>query len=203
MRIEIKELKKADHKKAVAFTITGMHFHWYVDSRPLLQLYGKYFWNMEITRATQILAAYEGDTLAGVLLAEIYGENKAYPSFGKSLYVKMFDALLRLFSKEGAGLYEQTNRSMLCKYKETWIPDGEIIFLAADPGSQGKGIGSALLKELARREQGKRIFLFTDDACTYSFYDRREFRRAAETKIVLDMGRKTVPLRCFLYDKVL
>ncbi len=203
MNIVIRELSKKDYRKAVRFAITGMHFNWYMDSRLLLWLYGTYFWYKELTRATQVIAAYVGDAFAGVLLAEVYGEKRVYASFWKSLYVRFFEFLQRAFSKSGAGLYEQTTEALLAAYRQTQTPDGEILFLGADPDSPVKGVGSALLAEFERRERGKIVYLHTDDACTYPFYEHRGFVRAGEEAIVLDMGNKQVPLTCFLYSKTI
>lgn len=80
-------------------------------------------------------------------------------------------------------------------------PDGEIIFLAADPDCKVKGVGTALLNALEEREKGKTIYLHTDDACTYQFYEHRGFERKEETDIVLEMPKGNVPLKCFIYSK--
>ena len=80
-------------------------------------------------------------------------------------------------------------------------PDGEIAFLAADPDYQGKGIGSALLKALEKDEKGKLVYLYTDNACSYGFYEHRGFLKAEQRRIVLDLGKKQVPLTCLLYVK--
>ncbi len=203
MAIEIKELRKKDYKRAIQFAIAGMHFNWYLDSKFLLNAYGRYFWYLEMNRATQILAAYDGNDFIGVMLAEVYGEEKKHSVWYEKLYVKFVDIIQRLFFKGGAGLYENTTKEMLQEYLQDNKPDGEIIFLAADPKAKVKGIGTALLKEFEKRAQGKKIFLYTDDACTYQFYEHRDFKRAVGRDIVLDMGNKTIPLKCFLFSKVI
>ena len=76
MKIEIKNIRKQDYKKAIQFAVKGMHFDWYLDSKFLLNAYGRYFWYLEINRATQIFAAYTAGEFAGVLLAEMYEEEK-------------------------------------------------------------------------------------------------------------------------------
>ena len=81
--------------------------------------------------------------------------------------------------------------------------DGEIIFLAANPEVRVSGIGTALLGGLERREKGKRVFLYTDDLCTYQFYEHRGFERAGEVPSELDMHGRKVPLLCLLYTRVL
>lgn len=74
--IRIQEMCRQDHKKAQQFAIKGMHFDWYMDSKAALSLYAKYFWNMELNRATKVYGAYVDDKFAGVLLADMKGEPK-------------------------------------------------------------------------------------------------------------------------------
>ena len=42
--IEIREIRRQDYKKAQQFAIQGMHFDWYMDSKVILDLYARYFW---------------------------------------------------------------------------------------------------------------------------------------------------------------
>lgn len=201
MSLEIRNLDKSDYKKAIRFAIKGMHFDWYLNSSFLLEAYGRYFWYLETNRATEILAAYSDGIFAGVLLAEIYGEEKKHQSWYEKLYVRFVDIIQRTFFKHGAGLYEETVKDQLSHYLANNKPNGEIIFLAADPDAKIKGIGSALLGELEKKLPGKILYLHTDDACTYQFYERRGFTRVEEQDIVLEMPKGRVPLKCFIYVK--
>lgn len=199
--MKISELKKRDIKKAISFAISGMHFELYIKNKTIRNLYGKYFWYLETNRATHLFAAYEGDVLAGVILAEIKGEPHKYYSKRKALYVKFVDLIQKMFFKDSAGLYDEVNKELFAKYAENNSPDGEIIFLAANPNVKIKGIGTMLLNELEKHIKGKQIFLFTDNACTYQFYEHRGFERAGEKNIELDFGEKKVPMTCLLYSK--
>ena len=201
MDLRISDIRKKDYKKAVQFAIKGMHFDWYLNNKLLLNAYGRYFWYLEINRATQIFAAYADDAFVGVLLAEIYSEPKKQNNFFQQSYVKLIDIFQKIFFKDGAGLYEKTTKIQLKHYSENNKPDGEIIFLAADPDCKIKGIGTALLNAFEEKEKGKTIFLHTDDACTYQFYEHRGFERKEETDIVLEMPKGKVPLKCLLYSK--
>lgn len=156
-----------------------------------------------MTRATQVIAAYYGNEFAGALLCEIKGEKKKYRSFWKTVYVKIFDFLQNAFVKGGVGVYDEANREMFRDYCSKNAPDGEIIFLAANPDIEVRGIGSFLLQELERREKGKKVYLYTDDACTYQFYEHRGFERAKQKNVDLVIGSKKVNLWCFLYSKLL
>lgn len=180
-----------------------MHFDWYLDSPFLLNAYGRYFWYLEMNRATHVFAAYADGRFAGVLLAEIYGVPKQRQVWWQKLYVRFVDFIQKKFFKGGADLYEDTTGMLLENYRQTHAPDGEIIFLAADPDCGVKGIGAALLNAFEQQAHGKTIFLHTDDACTYQFYERRGFERAAQRQITLKMPKGNVPLNCFLYTKTI
>lgn len=202
MELKIKELNKKDYNKVIQYAIKGMHFNMYLDNKLELNLYGRYFWYLELLNATQVISAYIGDELAGVLVAEIKGENKVYKSFWKRLYVNIFEWIQKTFFKDSVGEYDQANKEMLETYKEKNNPDGEIRFLAANPDIKIKGIGTLLLNELEKREKGKEIYLFSDDHCTYQFYEHRGFKKAGEKDIILSLTqKKKVPLKCFLYCK--
>lgn len=203
MKIEIKKLEQKDFSKVIDFAIKGMHFDRYVDNKLALRLYGRYFLYLELERATQVLAAYMGDELVGVLMADMKKEAKQYASFWRKLYINTMKTIMSIAFRGGSDTYEGTNKSMLEQYLKSATPDGEICFLAANPAVNGKGIGTLLLEELSRREKGKLIYLYTDDNCTYQFYEHKGFHRAVEKKIMMELGGKVVPLTCLLYSKQL
>ncbi len=201
--IEVREIRRRDYKKAQQFAIQGMHLDWYMDKGVVLDLYAKYFWDMELNRATKAYGAYVDGDFAGVLLVDIKGEPKKYYSRWRSVYVRLFDWLQNLVARKGVGAYDKANQEMYQAFSDKNTPDGEINFLAADPNSKVKGIGTALLSALESDEQGKLVYLYTDNACTYQFYEHRGFTRAGERKIELDLGKKKVPLTCLFYAKKL
>lgn len=179
-----------------------MHFEEYLKNKFILNAYGQYFWYLEYTNATQVLAAYEGDKLLGVLVVDMKNEPKPYKSFWKSAYVKFVDVIQNLFFGSGVMPYNEANKAMYEKYTEQFNPDGEIRFLAANPDSKVKGVGTFLLNELTRIKQGKEIYLYTDTNCTYQFYEHRGFERIGEQSIVLEL-QGDVALKCLLYRKKL
>lgn len=202
MDIEIRELRRQDFNKAIDFAIKGMNFDRYVDGIGL-KVYGRYFLYLELKRATQVLAAYMGDRLVGVLMADMKHEPKKYGSFWRNLYVKIVDTVMAIAYKGGTAPYDAANAAMVKDYKKRANPDGEICFLAADPDIQGKGIGTKLLNELARIEKGKLIYLYTDDNCSYQFYEHKGFERSEEEETTIEIHGKTTTLTCLLYSKVL
>lgn len=94
----------------------------------------------------------------------------------------------------------QADAAMLRACKRSF--DGELILLVTAREARGLGIGTGLLKRLFcyfRKTGVRRFFLFTDSKCSYSFYDRRGFKRLAQC-------RKTFPpaipwpVSLFLYE---
>lgn len=134
-------------------------------------------------------------------MAEMKGEEKKHQKFSQKIYVKMIDIIQNIFFRGGAGLYEDTTKEQLKHYLEHHSPDGEIIFLAADPDCKIKGIGTALLNALEEKIKGKTVFLYTDDACSYQFYEHRGFERVEEKEIIMALPKGKVPLKCFIYSK--
>ena len=59
----------------------------------------------------------------------------------------------------------------------------------------------ALLSALEEKKKGKTLYLHTDDACTYQFYEHRGFKRVEEKEVILEMPKGKVPLKCFVYSK--
>lgn len=203
MDIKIQDIQRKDYKKAIQYAIKGMNFKAYIDNDFLLNLYGRYFWYLELCNATQVIAAYQGNELVGVLLADITGEEKKHGRLWNKIYVNIFNFLQNTFYNREVSHYDNANKKMLANYKKQHTTDGEIRFLAANPIIKGKGVGTLLLQELEKRERGKTIYLFTDTNCTYQFYEKRGFVRVGEKDIVLDMITHKTPLKCLLYSKKL
>lgn len=201
--MERKPFRKQDFETAIAFAVTGMNVHWYLKSPFMQRLYGRYFLYAEAERATEVIAVYEGERLAGLLLAEIYGEKRYFGRSLRTLFVRFVEGMQKLFFQSNAGLYDAATAEMLAAYRQSCRPDGEVLFLAADPALQGTGVGSLLLAELERRTRGKTLFLYTDSACTYSFYERCGFCCMQERTISLDTTEGTLALRCMLYSKTI
>lgn len=203
MEITIEKLRKTDFEKAREFAIEGMHLHWYASSKVELYFYSKYFWYLEVSKATVALGAYVEDRLVGVLLADIQNEPKAYSSFWHRLYVKTINMFINIGYKEASNTYDRANEEMLEALKKTSHLDGEINFFAVDPSIKGKGIGTLLLEELQKLQKGKNIYLYTDSGSTYQFYQSRGFKMFAQKKIILNMRDQNRDLECFLFSKML
>lgn len=195
MNLSFGGLRREDYRRAAEFACVGMHFDRYVDDERACRLYGRFFLYEELLGASQVIAAYDGDRLEGLLLADMRGEPKACSSWA----MRCFVATGRRVVGAAETPYRLSCAKMLVELERGTAVDGEIGFLAANPDALGKGIGSALVSELARREEGKLVYLFTDSNCSYQFYDHRGFARRQEQRV--EQGEGRAPFDCYLYTK--
>ena len=199
--LRIDKLRKKDYKLAIASAIKGMHFDWYMDQKWMQKLYGKYFLYSELLNATNIYVAYYGKEFAGLMLVNMKDKKKIYKSITKRLYVKFFNILEKIGDNE-ADIYDVTNDNMLTKYELETNVDGEISFLAANPSLHIKGVGRFLMSVAEKDLLGKRLYLFTDDACNFGFYEHMKFEKIDSEKIILDLPKGHIPIECYLFSKI-
>ena len=199
--MEFKPLRRRDYGKIQKFAITGMHLSKYTSNRFELYFYAKYFWYLELLRATRIYAADDGEEFAGVLLLDILDEEKAYHSWWAGKFVAFMEWIMAHSYADMSDQNSEVNEEMLANYKASHHVDGELNFCLVNGQITGKGVGSKLLAEAEKELRGKRIYLYTDDGSTYQFYDKRGFNRVGERVISMDKGTESVQLTAMLYAK--
>jgi GNAT superfamily N-acetyltransferase len=201
LKVIIKNIKWSDYGKIQKFAAQGMNFSMYTDKPLELWFYAKYFWYLELNRATQVLAAYIDDSLVGVLLADMRGEPKVSFSLWRKFYIHLVEWVMSIGYRGANDSYDAANKKMLEEFEKSYHPDGELNFLSVDPAMNGKGIGSQLLAELEFREKGKLIYLFTNTGNSYYFYEHKGFERSGSHHIDILMHGKKIPHDCYLYSR--
>lgn len=197
MALELKPLKIADHDLVITTAIEGMHLADYVKEGFALDNYGRFFFYDQLLKASHVLAAYEGDDLAGVMLVNLHDHPKAMHSWWRAAYVKAIHFIER-FTPMGSQ-YGSANGKLLSDYLSTNPVDGEIGFLAAIPRPGVKGVGRFLLAELEKIAPEKHLFLFTDDGCNYGFYDAMGFERVGTKAIEFEGPKGPTTMERMMY----
>ncbi len=202
MSVTIQTFKpEKDFSAAARFAREGMHLDNYAGGGIAGWLFATDAMCEAIARSTHFYAAYDGAQFAGFLLADSWGAPKPYEKSRYGRFHRLIKGLLELSDRRDAeNAYAAANDEMLAALDPA--PEVEITYFSADPSLIGKGVGSKLLAAFERDFAGKRTFLFTDDGCTYQFYEHRGFTCA---------GERTIPgayaeggsLRCMTYVKQL
>lgn len=82
--------------------------------------------------------------------------------------------------------------------------DGVLTLFAVSKAARGKGVGSTFWQDAEAYLQGRsvrRIYLYTDSACTVSFYDRKGFERLESVPFTVHRHGVPYPLEVYLYGK--
>lgn len=84
----------------------------------------------------------------------------------------------------------------------TWSLSDEVTLFAVNSVARGRGVGSVLYRDLMShlREHGRtELFLYTDELCTYRFYERAGLVRAAERNLDLEVPGLPGTVGVYLY----
>ena len=87
--------------------------------------------------------------------------------------------------------------------------DGEISIIIIDSCLRGKGIGKKLLSDifdLAKKDNIKNIYIYTDDSCSYYIYESLDCKRIYETTVENKEPRKLCSVskeQAYIYSKKL
>ena len=82
--------------------------------------------------------------------------------------------------------------------------DGDITLFAVSSEARGHGIGKNLIEQLYshfRRHKVKRIYVLTDNMCTYEFYEKQGFERTRTGSIEIIRNNKPFVLEAYRYEK--
>lgn len=188
--LEIKTLREQDEQKVIDFTLNGLHIDKYYTDVPepskRSRAAAANYWRKLKCEATRVLAAYEGDELRGVLLAEMKGEPKAMYSLLDDLKQRWFYFYVQTFLHEDWKTDDDVDEQLFERFRKEYDPDGHILLLLADPAILKKGIGRFLITEFEKQYPGKLVYLYTDSDCSWPFYDRLGYIRYAEQEAVYD-----------------
>lgn len=180
-----------------------MHLSWYVSNQLELYLYSKYVLELELSKSTLALGAYDKGRLVGFLFAQFKNEPKVWTSWPQQLFLKAADKIIDWAGyRDTSDVYDQANQEMLANFTPQQ-PDGELTFFAVDPRLTGKKIGTRLLARLEEMKRGQLIYLYTDSGSTYQFYLRRGFEVFEQRELELPTATGKVPLTCFLMSRKL
>ena len=129
-----------------------------------------------IVAATEGYACYDGDNQIGFLLYRESGKKPIYAEPEMLQREKHYrDRLVSSASDYVLKTGAKIDEFILSYWNEDCKDDGELLFLASDIDHKPRGIGRALLEELARRHKGETIALLSDSNCTLAFYEGMGF----------------------------
>lgn len=142
------------------------------------------------------LGAFDDNEFVGFLFADDGGKRTIDVNFYKEAF-----KLLREFGPASNFMeqYDAINEELYASLSHE--PAAELTFFACKPGVTGKGIGSKLMSAMQERLAGKLVFLYTDDGCTFQFYEHRGFAKAGQKTMTSEINGETISLECMIFTK--
>ncbi|WP_461612488.1 GNAT family N-acetyltransferase [Clostridium sp. Marseille-QA1073] len=151
--------------------------------------------------------AVKDGVVIGVILGHVQNEKKAYGTVKHILKILRYSFSLLFYSKDDK-LYVMEYLKVFKAYKELMknkkhLFSGNIELLALSEQCRGLGIGKALvdnLFEYVKSKSVKSIYLYTDTACNYGFYDHTGFKRLDSKEITMNLKPRSSKKTIFLYQ---
>lgn len=182
-------------------------FRYVSDSKTLESFKLKYVYGC-LSEATYTCVAEQNGKVVGVIMGK---SDKDYHFFHHLPYalkaiqysMKMKRLAKGENAKAGIRAYQELHKiyhSFSEKHRGEF--DGVLTLFAVDENCRGYGVGKTLLSglfEYLKKQEVKRIYLYTDTTCNYGFYEHKGFERLEEHPLSLARDGKPFQMNVFLY----
>lgn len=179
--ITYRSIQPSDYK-AVAKIIQNTWFNREETAQSAIPIYGSY------VLLHHTLARHDFSKVAlkdGKPIGLILGKGTKSSLFNKHHWLFILAYSFKLvFSKDGRASIKEfihegkINKKLMHKANENF--DGELVLFILGEEARGLGIGSNLFQQFVDYQEkihSKNYFLYTDDACTFSFYEHKGLER--------------------------
>lgn len=198
---QIKESDGEDIKKLIneSFGLSG-----YISNKSVLDSWLNVYLQSCLAEQTFACIAQEDDRVIGVIMGKANSDYKA-AAHAKHIFLMGWHTLNmqakaafhKISTKSNTEMHEiYSQLSKACP--QTF--DGVLTLFAVSEQSRGKGVGKGLLMRLLdyqRKNKVKNIYLYTDSACNYGFYESQGFKKLGEKYLTVE--REGVPTRLDVY----
>ena len=198
--MEYKKLDTEDYEKIAKFTAIGMELGVYFKSDKETLDYARFMLYHEILASSSYLALYDNGELVGVLFYDVLKDPKLKLSPAMQKYHDDFYQKSLKENPDDFTLYPNTVKEL--RERNNLDEGVEITHFVVDPSKLRSGIGSIIYDEFEKKFKGKKVFLFTDKYCKYTFYEKKGFKKIDE-KTIMFYNDGEVPESVLLYVKKL
>lgn len=182
-KFTFKKLKNEDIEKIIEYTIKGMNFDKYFKTHKDTQDYGRFYVYREMEHSSDYLALYNDDRFLGVLFYNVLKDSKLQLNnrqrqFFDNYYKKALKEYPNDFLTYPNAIDEMKIKNNLSSY------DLEMTLFVVDQTRTHEGIGSFIYDKFACMFKDKKVYVFTDENCSYGFYENKGFTKIDEKYLV-------------------
>ncbi|MGI5895354.1 MAG: GNAT family N-acetyltransferase [Oscillospiraceae bacterium] len=204
--VKYRPIQKKDYVAVSKILSKAFGLHGYVSDHKLLECFEMQYVYSCLSEATYTCIAELDDEIIGVIMGNSktdYNILSHLPYILKTFY---YNRKMQHFKKNDAKGIEDYHKvhkmyHMFSKKHKNEF-DGVLTLFAVSENCRGLGVGKRLLQELCnylKEQHTRRIYLYTDDTCNYSFYEHQGFERLEEGNLTLSKYGKSFLMKVFLY----
>lgn len=199
---KFKSLREEDIEKIIEYTVKGMNYDTYFKTHEEAMRYGKFYVYRDIKRSSNYLALYDGDEFLGVLFYNVLKDPKLTLNSRQQAF---YDAYYKKTSEEYPDdffIYPNAIKEMMIKNNLSSY-DLELTLFVVDQSRTHEGIGSFIYDKFVNMFKGKKAYVFTDEYCTYGFYERKGYKRIDKKHVEYYADEEESYEDILLYGKIL
>lgn len=202
--VKYRNLVKEDYEPIKHLIGEAFGFNEFITDKNFLNSVLNFYLHSCILGSSFSKVAEKDNKVIGVILGDSEKDKNRLKRFHNTVSFSYNTLKLFLTNKENkeflkAFIQVKKTYKELIQGKEDQFQGCIQLFIVSEE-SRGLGVGKYLLNDLfqyMKKEEVTSLYLYTDNACNYAFYDRQNFQRIQEKAV--DFGAKEEDFNVFLY----
>lgn len=198
-----RKLEKSDYYEVQNLISNAFGLHKYVSDEKVFEKVKKmYLYSCLVEQKFNTVAIYKGQII-GVIMGASKNDKFKISNILNLFILFYYIVSIWFLTKNKSKGYNEVYKAydeIISDMKNDF--DGVLTLFAVKKEAQGLGIGKELLSKLNsyyKKNNTNKIYLYTDDTCSYGFYDYMGFSRLREKRINVIRNNKKEELNIYLY----
>lgn len=198
-----RKLEKYDYYEVQNIISNAFGLHKYVSNEKVFEKVKKMYLYSCLAEQKFNMVAMRGGQVVGVIMGSSKNDKFKISNIVNTFTLLYYIVSIWFSSKSKSSGYNEVYKAydeLISDMKSDF--DGVLTLFAVKEDARGLGIGKELLSKLNsyyKQNNTNKIYLYTDDTCSYGFYDYMGFSRLKEKQINVIRNNKKAELNIYLY----
>lgn len=204
--IRYRPVEKKDYAEIGEIINQSFHLFHYVSDRKTLEAFKLQYIYSCLSEATYTCVAEQNGKVLGVVMGQAQADYNSFTHLPFLLKALDYSIKMRFYGRKhkdetkGYQALHQIYSDFSKKHQGEF--DGVLTLFAVNEACRGHNIGGRLLSGLFdyfKSQNTKRIYLYTDDTCSYGFYEHKGFQQLEKQALSLIRDGAPFEMDVFLY----